>query len=126
MLLLRSGFGHDKSQAILPYRKLIEPPTLFFFGDGVSGTFFPHFALVLTDRRVSNLRHLSCKVCGYAFRENKTGRGKRPCGILPKGAHQARLIFRFLERSANRPIRRPRRENDRRVYQYHTLKLSVR
>ncbi|KAH6918183.1 HAD-like domain-containing protein [Coprinopsis sp. MPI-PUGE-AT-0042] len=31
-----SGFGHDKSQAILPYRDLPEPPTLFFFGDGVS------------------------------------------------------------------------------------------
>jgi 2,3-diketo-5-methylthio-1-phosphopentane phosphatase len=31
-----SGFGHDKSQAILPYRDLEHPPTLFFFGDGVS------------------------------------------------------------------------------------------
>jgi len=31
-----SGFGHDKSQAILPYRALPNPPTLFFFGDGVS------------------------------------------------------------------------------------------
>jgi len=31
-----SGYGHDKSQAILPYRELPEPPTLFFFGDGVS------------------------------------------------------------------------------------------
>jgi len=31
-----SGFGHDKSQAILPYRNLPNPPTLFFFGDGVS------------------------------------------------------------------------------------------
>ncbi|KAF5390758.1 hypothetical protein D9757_004443 [Collybiopsis confluens] len=31
-----SGFGHDKSQAILPYRMLENPPTLFFFGDGVS------------------------------------------------------------------------------------------
>ncbi|KAM6503151.1 HAD-like domain containing protein [Amanita muscaria] len=31
-----SGYGHDKSQAILPYRKLPNPPTLFFFGDGVS------------------------------------------------------------------------------------------
>jgi len=31
-----SGFGHDKSQAILPYRDLPNPPTLFFFGDGVS------------------------------------------------------------------------------------------
>ncbi|KAH9933028.1 HAD-like domain-containing protein [Fomitopsis serialis] len=31
-----SGFGHDKSQAILPYRRLPNPPTIFFFGDGVS------------------------------------------------------------------------------------------
>lgn len=31
-----SGFGHDKSRAILPYRELPDPPTLFFFGDGVS------------------------------------------------------------------------------------------
>ncbi|PIL30121.1 hypothetical protein GSI_07698 [Ganoderma sinense ZZ0214-1] len=31
-----SGFGHDKSQAILPYRALPEPPLIFFFGDGVS------------------------------------------------------------------------------------------
>ncbi|KAI0039090.1 hypothetical protein FA95DRAFT_1550906 [Auriscalpium vulgare] len=31
-----SGFGHDKSQAILPYRNLEDPPLLFFFGDGVS------------------------------------------------------------------------------------------
>lgn len=35
----RSGFGHDKSQAILPYRRLPDPPTVFFFGDGVSGAF---------------------------------------------------------------------------------------
>ncbi|KAF8730661.1 hypothetical protein AX14_005305 [Amanita brunnescens Koide BX004] len=31
-----SGYGHDKSQAILPYRQLPNPPILFFFGDGVS------------------------------------------------------------------------------------------
>ncbi|KAI0676188.1 HAD-like domain-containing protein [Trametes maxima] len=31
-----SGYGHDKSQAILPYRDLPDPPTVFFFGDGVS------------------------------------------------------------------------------------------
>ncbi|PFH45295.1 hypothetical protein AMATHDRAFT_161051 [Amanita thiersii Skay4041] len=31
-----SGYGHDKSQAILRYRNLADPPTLFFFGDGVS------------------------------------------------------------------------------------------
>jgi len=31
-----SGYGHDKSRAILPYRELPNPPTLFFFGDGVS------------------------------------------------------------------------------------------
>lgn len=32
-----SGYGHDKSQAILPYRQMQNPPVLFFFGDGVSG-----------------------------------------------------------------------------------------
>lgn len=32
-----SGHGHDKSKAILPYRDLEDPPTLFFCGDGVSG-----------------------------------------------------------------------------------------
>ena len=32
-----SGFGHDKSKAILPYRDLPSQPTLFFCGDGVSG-----------------------------------------------------------------------------------------
>jgi 2-hydroxy-3-keto-5-methylthiopentenyl-1-phosphate phosphatase len=32
-----SGFGHDKSKAILPYRDLDSKPTLFFCGDGVSG-----------------------------------------------------------------------------------------
>ena len=35
-----SGFGHDKSQAILPYRRLANPPLIFFFGDGVSGERF--------------------------------------------------------------------------------------
>ena len=34
-----SGFGHDKSQAILPYRALAHRTTLFFFGDGVSGSY---------------------------------------------------------------------------------------
>jgi 2-hydroxy-3-keto-5-methylthiopentenyl-1-phosphate phosphatase len=34
-----SGYGHDKSWAILPYRELAHRPTLFFFGDGVSGKF---------------------------------------------------------------------------------------
>jgi len=33
-----SGFGHDKSKAILPYRDLPSKPTVFFCGDGVSGT----------------------------------------------------------------------------------------
>ncbi|KAH9970184.1 HAD-like domain-containing protein [Lactifluus volemus] len=31
-----SGYGHDKSHAILPYKDLENPPLLFFFGDGVS------------------------------------------------------------------------------------------
>ncbi|TXT08849.1 hypothetical protein VHUM_02977 [Vanrija humicola] len=31
-----SGFGHDKSQSIIPYRELAQRPTIFFAGDGVS------------------------------------------------------------------------------------------
>jgi len=31
-----SGFGHDKSQSIIPYRSTPAQPTLFFAGDGVS------------------------------------------------------------------------------------------
>ncbi|KAG8970484.1 hypothetical protein FRC05_000592 [Tulasnella sp. 425] len=31
-----SGYGHDKSQAILPYRSLPHKPILIFLGDGVS------------------------------------------------------------------------------------------
>ena len=38
-----SGFGHDKSKAILPYRDLESKPTLFFCGDGVSGESFAWF-----------------------------------------------------------------------------------
>ena len=49
MLCFDSGFGHDKSQAILPYRDLPHKPTLFFFGDGVSGT------ITLTAQLVSSL-----------------------------------------------------------------------
>lgn len=44
---LVSGYGHDKSRAILPYREVPEPPTLFFFGDGVSGSHTPIHALAL-------------------------------------------------------------------------------
>ncbi|KAG1729576.1 HAD-like domain-containing protein [Suillus lakei] len=31
-----SGFGHDKSKAIAPYRNMQPAPIVFFFGDGVS------------------------------------------------------------------------------------------
>ena len=44
-----SGFGHDKSQAILPYRALQNPPTIFFFGDGVSGTSSFPLLFILTE-----------------------------------------------------------------------------
>jgi len=42
-----SGYGHDKSQAILPYRNLPNPPTVFFFGDGVSDMSAARYADVL-------------------------------------------------------------------------------
>jgi len=35
-VLSNSPYGHDKSRMILPYRSLLNPPTIFFFGDGVS------------------------------------------------------------------------------------------
>ena len=43
-----SGYGHDKSRAILPYQEYRQAhdgqgPTVFFFGDGVSGTLYPPF-----------------------------------------------------------------------------------
>lgn len=38
IFLLDSHFGHDKSKAILPYAALPSNPTLFFMGDGVSGS----------------------------------------------------------------------------------------
>jgi 2-hydroxy-3-keto-5-methylthiopentenyl-1-phosphate phosphatase len=41
-----SGYGHDKSKAILPYRDLAHKPTLFFCGDGVSGEFDKHTVFV--------------------------------------------------------------------------------
>lgn len=41
-----SGYGHDKSQAILPYRALPNPPTVFFFGDGVSGAYTYTYAVI--------------------------------------------------------------------------------
>ena len=41
-----SGFGHDKSKAITPYRDLPSKPTLFFCGDGVSGEPFPTLDLL--------------------------------------------------------------------------------
>ncbi|TFY74016.1 hypothetical protein EWM64_g9996 [Hericium alpestre] len=44
-----SHFGHDKSQAILPYNRLPNPPTLFFFGDGVSGASPPIHTSIAAD-----------------------------------------------------------------------------
>lgn len=44
-----SHFGHDKSKAILPYRDLEDPPTLFFCGDGVSGK--PAFPVTMSEVR---------------------------------------------------------------------------
>ena len=46
-----SNYGHDKSQAILPYGALPNPPTLFFFGDGVSGEFLASCIKVNHDPR---------------------------------------------------------------------------
>jgi 2-hydroxy-3-keto-5-methylthiopentenyl-1-phosphate phosphatase len=57
-----SVYGHDKSRAILPYRELPNPPTLFFFGDGVSGmgaatSSFEMERLRVTDTDISAAKH---------------------------------------------------------------------
>ncbi|RXW21851.1 hypothetical protein EST38_g3996 [Candolleomyces aberdarensis] len=49
-----SGFGHDKSQAILPYRRLEKPPTIFFLGDGVSDISAARWADVLFAKQKPN------------------------------------------------------------------------
>ncbi|KAK1927276.1 HAD-like domain-containing protein [Papiliotrema laurentii] len=49
-----SGFGHDKSKAILPYRDLAHKPTLFFCGDGVSDLSAAKHADVLFAKEMAN------------------------------------------------------------------------
>ncbi|KAJ2922289.1 hypothetical protein H1R20_g14793, partial [Candolleomyces eurysporus] len=52
--IANSGFGHDKSQAILPYRRLEKPPTIFFLGDGVSDISAARWADVLFAKQKPN------------------------------------------------------------------------
>ncbi|GFZ50818.1 Pdp3-interacting factor 1 [Saitozyma sp. JCM 24511] len=49
-----SGFGHDKSKAILPYRDVKSKPTLFFCGDGVSDLSAAKHADVLFAKVMAN------------------------------------------------------------------------
>ncbi|KAG8814252.1 hypothetical protein FRC19_001913 [Serendipita sp. 401] len=76
-----SGFGHDKSYAILPYRALDPPPVTFFFGDGVSGErssrhlhknmdrvpFFPTHIHIITPHETRNLLHTSLRISTSTF-----------------------------------------------------------
>ncbi|KAF5330199.1 hypothetical protein D9611_010577 [Ephemerocybe angulata] len=62
-----SGFGHDKSQAILPYRRLPNPPTIFFFGDGVSDISAARHADVLFVKQKPNGEN---DLSTYCTREN--------------------------------------------------------
>ena len=57
-----SGFGHDKSKAILPYRDLAHKPTLFFCGDGVSGGFILHLMCIRIDVRLVGRGACRCLV----------------------------------------------------------------
>lgn len=62
-----SGFGHDKSQAIIPYRSLPNPPLLFFFGDGVSDMSAAKHADVLFVKEKSDGEN---DLAAYCKREN--------------------------------------------------------
>ena len=60
-----SGFGHDKSKAILPYRDLAHKPTLFFCGDGVSGKWIDSRVNVAELIGLFGFRHVRC--CSRRF-----------------------------------------------------------
>ncbi|KAH9029978.1 HAD-like domain-containing protein [Lactarius pseudohatsudake] len=62
-----SGYGHDKSQAILPYRNLTNRPLLFFFGDGVSDLSAAKHADVLFVKEKSDGEN---DLATYCTREN--------------------------------------------------------
>ena len=67
-----SEYGHDKSRAILPYRELPNPPTLFFFGDGVSGVHTLTTLTVLSGPLTNDkIRHFCGEARRYPFREAK-------------------------------------------------------
>lgn len=62
-----SEFGHDKSQAILQYRRLASPPTLFFFGDGVSGEYPKIYFRVRISKSLLCLMRLNLQKKTFTF-----------------------------------------------------------
>ena len=91
-----SGFGHDKSQAILPYRKLPNPPTLFFFGDGVSGlTMFILDAAFSADHG-HHPRHVCSASCRCTVREETPRQGERSRHVLRWRRHTPHSFWAFL------------------------------
>ncbi|KAJ7612292.1 HAD-like domain-containing protein [Roridomyces roridus] len=62
-----STFGHDKSLAILPYKRLQPAPLLFFFGDGVSDLSAAQHADVLFVKRKGDGEN---DLQAYCIREN--------------------------------------------------------
>ncbi|KAL7411318.1 HAD-like domain-containing protein [Mrakia frigida] len=64
-----SGFGHDKSLAILPFKNLPHKPTLFFCGDGISDMSAAQHAHVLfVKNKEGNDLKIYCENKGLPFK----------------------------------------------------------
>jgi len=88
-----SGYGHDKSQAILPYRDLTNPPLLFFFGDGVSD---------LSAAKHADVLFVKEKLDGENDLETYCKREKIPHVLFPDFS-RALLVVRSIVEGAKTP-----------------------
>lgn len=101
-----SGFGHDKSQAIIPYLQSAARPTLFFFGDGVSGESI--LQIVILDNRIRSAflrplgiaraqiyRPLSTPICSLSRRKRMA---RTTCRCTANARALSTTSSRHLER----------------------------
>lgn len=95
-----SGFGHDKSKAILPYRDLPHKPTLFFCGDGVSGAYqsFRGAESALSSR---DFRYVGRSSCGSPVCQGD-GQRRLGFGCILQGTRYRPCIFQRLVRTFGR------------------------
>lgn len=94
-----SGYGHDKSKAILPYRDLPSKPTLFFCGDGVSGGSSDDSEG--EDGTDGGHRYVRGETCGSVIYEDHGGGRIGSHGILQARSHPSRPLQRLVSTAPN-------------------------